>query len=328
MDTQEIKPNKSKFKVFTDRKSAVIFLACLLLSIAFWLLLSLSAESQETLVLKVQYRNLPDDKVLTEELPNDVKVVVVAEGFTLLGYKLGFAQNEIVVDLKNLNFQKKGDYYTSTWISSKNLDELNTQEGSKLNILSVYPDTIKIVMDKKINKVLPVKFSGKSSRSPNFRIVGDVSVYPDSVHVIGGLHWLKKCDAIYTDSIDLLSNAGEIERKVNLKLLSGAKAAEGKTVQVKMLVQSLKSRQVEVNIRSVNVPSGEELKLLPGTVQVTFLATDSTFSTLNKSDFTAVADYNDLVFSQDKIEVQLTRLPKEIELPKINPAKVEYILKR
>jgi len=95
MDTQEIKPNKSKFKVFTDRKSAVIFLACLLLSVAFWLLLSLSAESQETLVLKVQYRNLPDDKVLTEELPNDVKVVVVAEGFTLMGYKLGFAQNEM-----------------------------------------------------------------------------------------------------------------------------------------------------------------------------------------------------------------------------------------
>mgnify|MGYP000052684262 CR=1 FL=1 len=101
-------------------------------------------------------------------------------------------------------------------------------------------------MDKKINKVLPVRFSGKSSRSPNFRIVGDVSVYPDSVHVTGGLHWLKKCNAIYTDSIDLLSNAGEIERKVNLKLLSGAKAAEGKTVQVKMMVQSLKSRQMEV----------------------------------------------------------------------------------
>ncbi|MFZ9846841.1 MAG: hypothetical protein ACO3EE_01665 [Flavobacteriales bacterium] len=328
MDTQEIKPNKSKFKVFTDRKSAVIFLACLLLSIAFWLLLSLSAESQETLVLKVKYNNLPEDKVLTEELPRDVKVLVVAEGFTLLGYKLGFAHNEIVVDLKNLNFQKKGDYYTSTWISSKNLDELNAQEGSKLNILSVYPDTIKIVMDKKVNKVLPVKFSGKSMRSPNYRIVGDVVVYPDSVHVTGGLHWLKKCDAIYTDSLDLLSNEGELERKVNLKLLWGATAAEGKTVQVKMLVQSLKSRQMEVNIRSVNVPAGEELKLLPGTVQVTFFTTDSTFSTLNKSDFTAVADYNDLVFSQDKIEVQLTRFPKDIELPKISPAKVEYILRR
>jgi YbbR domain-containing protein len=328
MDIQEIKPNKSKFKVFTDRKSAVIFLACLLLSIAFWLLLSLSAESQETLVLKVKYNNLPEDKVLTEELPRDVKVLVVAEGFTLLGYKLGFAHNEIVVDLKNLNFQKKGDYYTSTWISSKNLDELNAQEGSKLNILSVYPDTIKIVMDKKVNKVLPVKFSGKSMRSPNYRIVGDVVVYPDSVHVTGGLHWLKKCDAIYTDSLDLLSNEGEVERKVNLQLLWGATAAEGKTVQVKMLVQSLKSRQMEVNIRSVNVPAGEELKLLPGTVQVTFFTTDSTFSTLNKSDFTAVADYNDLVFSQDKIEVQLTRFPKDIELPKISPAKVEYILRR
>ncbi len=328
MDTQEIKPNKSKFKVFTDRKSAVIFLACLLLSIAFWLLLSLSAKSQETLVLKVKYHNLPEDKVLTKELPSDVKVLLVAEGFTMLGYKLGFTQNEIVVDLKNLTFQKKGDYYTSTWISSKNLNELNAQEGSKLNILSVYPDTIKVVMDKKVSKVLPVRFSGKSSRSPNFRIVGDVVVYPDSVHITGGLHWLKKCDAIYTDSLDLLASEGYVERKVNLKLLAGATTTEGKSVQVKMLVQSLKSRQMEVNIRSVNVPAGEELKLLPSEVQVTFLATDSTFKALNKSDFTAVADYNDLVFSQDKIEVQLIRYSKEIELPKITPAKVEYILRR
>jgi YbbR domain-containing protein len=328
MDTQEIKPNKSKFKVFTDRKSAVIFLACLLLSCIFWLLLSLSEESQETLVLKVQYRNLPDDKVLIEDLPTEVKVLVKAEGFTLLGYKIGFAQNEIVVDLKNLHFSKKDEYYNSIWVSSKNLDELNAQQGSKLNILSVYPDTIKIVMDKKANKYLPVKFSGKSMQSPNFRIVGDVALSPDSVHVTGGYHWLKKSEAIYTDSLDLINTEGEVERKVNLKLLSGATTKEGKSVQVKMLVQSLKSRKMDVNIRSINVPSGDELKLLPGTVSITFFATDSAFSNLNKGDFTAVADYNDLVFSQDKIEVQLTRFPKEIEWPKISPAKVEYILRR
>ncbi len=328
MDNHENKPYKSKFKVFTDRKNAVIFLACLLLSCAFWLQLSLSAEAQETLSLKVQYRNLPDDKVLTEPLPSEVNVLVKAEGFTLLVYKLGLSHNELIVDLKKLNFQKNGDYYSSTWISSKHIGEINNQEGNKLNILSVFPDTINIVMDKKISKVLPVKFVGKSSKSPNLRIVGDVKLFPDSVHVTGGYHWLKKCDVIYTDSLDLLENEGELERKIALNLAGGATAAEGKTVQVKMLVQSLKSRKLEVNIRPINVPSGDELKLLPGVVSITFYATDSTFNAIDKSDFTAVADYNDLVFSQDKIEVQITRYPKDIELPKITPAKVEYILRR
>jgi len=328
METAEIKSYKSKFKVFTDRKSAVIFLVCLLLSFSFWLLLSLSEESEEMLSLKVNYKNLPEDKVLIRELPNEVKVLVKAEGFTLLGFKSGFTQDEITVDLKNIHFSKEGDYFAFTWVSSKHLNELNAEEHHPLTILGVYPDTIPILMDKKVDKVLPVKFAGKSKNYPNLRIVGDVDIFPDSVHVTGGYHWLKKCEYIYTDSLDLLANEGYVERRVKLKLLAGTRAKEGNSVQVKLLVQSMKSRKMDITIRSINVPAGEELKLLPGVVQVSFLATDSTFSKLTKSDFSAVADYKDLVFSEDKIEVQLTRLPKEIELPKISPARVEYILRK
>lgn len=328
METQEIKSYKSKFKVFTDRKSAVIFLVCLLLSFSFWLLLSLSEETEEMLTVKVIYKNIPEDKVLIQALPNEVKVLVKAEGFTLLGFKSGFSKDEITVDLKNIMFVKKGDYFSSTWISSKHLNEINAAEHHRLTILGVYPDTIPIVMDKKVNKVLPVKFVGKSKNFPNLRIVGDVQLFPDSVHVTGGYHWLKKCDYIYTDSLDLLANEGYVERKVNLKLLAGTTAKEGKTVQVKLMVQSMKSRKLDITIRPINVPSGEELKLLPSMVQVSFLATDSTFSVISKSDFSAIADYKDLVFSEDKIDVQLTRFPKDIELPKISPARVEYILRK
>ncbi len=328
METHERKNTGFKLKVFTDRKSAVIFLACLLLSGVFWVLLSLSEDFQEQITLKVKYINLPNNKVLINPLPSQVNVLVKAEGFKLLGIKTGFSNDQIEVDASSLKFTKQGDFFVSKWISSQHLNELNENGESRITVLNIFPDTIPIEMDEKVSKVLKVQYSGKSSRFPKLKVIGEPKIFPDSVHVVGGKILLKNYKVVYVDSLELMNKEGLVEDRVKLKLPLGTSVEEGEMVKVKYWVEALKPRKLDLVIRATNVPVGEELKLLPGSVELTFLATDTVFKNLSNTDFSVVADYRDLVFSQDKIEIELKRFPEEIELPKISPAKVEYILRK
>lgn len=322
------KENKFRLKIFTDRKSMVIFVACLILSALFWLLLSFSEEYQEYAVLKLKYKNLPENKVLLHPLPSEAKVLLKAKGFKILSIKYGFSNDEIVIDAKDIPFKKKGDYYVFDWINSAHLPDLNSEENSRLTVLSVFPDTIHIVMDYKLNKVLPVRFSDKTSFAQNLRIIGKVEIDPDSVHVTGARHLLKNMTFLYTDSLYLPGYEGEMEKQIKLLIPDGTIVREGETVKVKFLLQSMKNRFFDVSIVPVNVPWGEDLKLLPASVSVNFLATDSVYGLLSKKDFLVTADYRDLIFSQDKIEVRLEKFPPNIELPGLAPAKVEYILRK
>ncbi|MCX6182154.1 MAG: CdaR family protein [Bacteroidetes bacterium] len=325
METAE--PHKFRLKIFTDRKSMVIFVACLILSALFWLLLSLSEEYNEFVVLKVRYKNLPDDKVLLHQLPAEAKVLIKAKGFKILGVRSGLSQEEIIIDFKNINFQKRGDYYRYDWVNAQHLSDLSSPENS-FSILSVQPDTFPIVMDYKLSKVLPVRFSNKSSFAQNLKIIGSVAIFPDSVHVTGARHLLNNLTYLYTDSVHFTNYEGPVEKQVKLRIPEGTTVSEGNTVLLKFLMQSLKNRSFELTITAVNVPQGEELKLLPGVVKVNFLATDSTYNILNKKDFLVTADYRDVIISQNKIEVHLEKFPAGIELPGLAPAKVEYILRQ
>ncbi|MFM7022163.1 MAG: hypothetical protein ACKOXB_04235 [Flavobacteriales bacterium] len=325
METQE---NRYKLKIFTDRKSMVIFVACLILSALFWLLLSLSEEYQEYVTLNVEYKNLPEDKVLLHQLPSEAKVLIKAKGFKILGIRWGFSEEEIIIDFKKIQFTKRGDNYVYHWVNSEHLEELASEEEKRFSVISVVPDTISIVMDYKLSKVLPVRFSDKSTFAQNLRIIGAVSIFPDSVHVTGAMHLLQNLTYLSTDSMYYMSYEGMMEKQVRLAIPAGTRVKEGEIVNVKFLVQSMKKRSFEVSILPVNVPVGEELKLLPGAVNVNFMATDSTFGLLSRSDFLVTADYRDLIFSQDKIEVHLDKFPADIELPALAPAKVEYILRK
>jgi YbbR domain-containing protein len=183
-------------------------------------------------------------------------------------------------------------------------------------------------MDHKLSKVLPLRFSKSGASAQNLRIIGAVEVSPDSVHVTGPRHLLKNMKCLYTANLNLPAFEGVVERQVALVVPVGTSVAEGASARVRFLVQRMKKRTFEVTILAQNVPFGEDLKLLPGAVTVNFLATDSTFSKLSKNDFAVVADYRDLILSQNKIEVQLLRFPSEIESPSLSPAKVEYLLRK
>lgn len=325
METQK---NIFNLKIFSDRKSMVIFVACLIVSAIFWLLLSLSEEYQEYVPLRIKYKNLPEDKVLIQQLPKEARVLIRAKGFKILGIQSGFTVDDILIDVKKITFVKKGDYYVCDWVNSAHLADFSARDDKRMAVLSIDPDTIHFVMDHKLSKVLPLCFSRSSTPTQNLRIIGAVEVSPDSVHVTGPRHLLKNMNCLYTTNLNLPAFEGRVERQVLLVVPAGTSIAEGASARVRFLVQRMKKRTFEVLISAQNIPFGEELKLLPGAVTVNFLATDSTFSKLSKSDFFVVADYRDLMLSQNKIEVQLRNFPQDIESPSLSPAKVEYLLRK
>ena len=73
-----------KEKVRLNRRVAT-FLACLALSVLFWLLMNLSKEYTIVVSYPAEYVNIPTDKVISNLLPNNIDLEIKARGFFFAG---------------------------------------------------------------------------------------------------------------------------------------------------------------------------------------------------------------------------------------------------
>src|ERR1700750_3425788 len=88
------------------------FFICVLISIFFWLLMSLSKEYTITVSFPVNYVNLPTDKIISNHLPETIDIEIKATGFNLLFYKIKQQRETVLLDINDaLPYTAKNHYY-------------------------------------------------------------------------------------------------------------------------------------------------------------------------------------------------------------------------
>ena len=70
-------------------RQTLVFLFFLVLSSAFWLLQTYNEVYEQEIEVELDVRGLPQNAVLTSDLPGSIKAVVKDRGVTLLGYQYG-----------------------------------------------------------------------------------------------------------------------------------------------------------------------------------------------------------------------------------------------
>lgn len=76
----------------------------LILSTVFWFLNELNQVAVTELSFPVKYINMPRDRVLVNDLPQELRLQVQAPGYTLLRYKLSKRQVPITLNIESYNF--------------------------------------------------------------------------------------------------------------------------------------------------------------------------------------------------------------------------------
>ena len=301
----------------------LVFLLFVFLSFSFWLLLVLNDEYETEVSIPFRMKNVPENVVLTSELPQDLKVGVKDRGTVLVNYLLGQTFYPVTID-----FEDYSDKGNQVRFLSRTLDKrISSQFNQSTKLLSIKPDTLELIYTRAKAKKVPVRLRGEVKAERQFYI-SDIVYSPDSVMVYAPNEILDTITAAYTENLYLEQVADTTYRRVNLKPVKGARFMPSYN-DVTFYVDIYSEKSVEVPVMGINFPNDKTLRTFPSKVQVTFQVGLSQFKHVTEEDFKVVVDYNTLEGNgNEKCRLHLLESPANVTHVRISPKEIDYIIEQ
>ncbi len=309
-------------------KRVITFLICVLIATFFWLMMSFSKEYTMSFRFPVKYINFPTDNVIANHLPENIEIEIKSNGFNILGYKFKQAKEVVSVDIKDAKpLSEKNHFYLLT---NARIDKFTAQFSNAVKIQKIYPDTIFLNFNKKITKSVPVKPRLNISFLPQYQLTDSVKLNPAFVSISGAADVIDKIKFVETEPMDLknISNVVSVKLTIlqtqQLKLVDVSQSTVEATVDVKKFTEG----NILLPIYAENLPMGYNLKTFPDKVLVKFNIAFDDYEKINETMFKAIVDYNKIELGNSHLKVQLVKFPNTIHSVKINPEKVEFIIRK
>ncbi|MDX1828312.1 MAG: YbbR-like domain-containing protein [Lutibacter sp.] len=311
--------NATKRKI----KEFVIFLV---LTSIIWLLMELSKTYTSTAVFRVEYKNLPANKLIQNKPAEALEVALKAPGFSLLRYKIW--DNKVNLSLANLRKTK------SKYVLLPNLQiaYLNSQLPSETEVIRVLTDTISL--DLGINKTK--KVSVVSSVDLNFKLgyglTKALKISPDSVSITGPEKFIDSINQIEMVPIKLNDVNKNISVTAKLKLPSKSEHVliSAKNVKITGEVDKFTEGSFTIPVNIINKPKNLSVNTLPNEVEVVFQSGLANYSKINSKSVLIVYDFNQ--YKKDTLIQFLTPIIKQksdlITSLKINPSRVQFFIQK
>ena len=318
----------TKASIFSLEKNRKIkiFLIFLVLTSIIWLLIELSKSYNSIAVFKVQYENVPSDKLLQNTMISDVGIVLKAPGFSQFRYKA--KEHNIKFNLRKVS-KYNGKYY---FLPNAQLSYLNDQFPADVEVLNVLTDTIFVELGENISKKVPVRTKVHVNFKLGYNFVGNLKSIPDSILVTGPEKYIDSILEISTNSLELNEVYETINTTLRLRLPVNNDLVKLSANEVQIVGEVDKFTEGNLNIPVViiNEPEGVKVNPFPKEIQVIYQIGLSNFNKINKDSFSIVYDYNQ--YKNDSLTRYLTPVILQksdlIYSVKLIPSQIEFLIQK
>ena len=300
------------------------FLGFVLLSLIFWFMQGLNEDFENSFEIPVELRDVPDKTTLINDLPTHIEVRIRDKGPVMLGYAIeGLSPLQI-------NFQEYDKGESSFRLSPSQLETiLRKSLRATTTVVSIIPDTIKVMYTHNAGKRVKLVVKGTASTTPQCVLSGEMTADIDSVMVYGDQHSLNRLKEVYTTAFDVkrlndtLRTVVEIKKIPNLRIVP-------EQVTVTIPVEEMTSKTLEIPIVPQNVPRGWTLLTFPSSVQLSCMMPFSKFAAVEEESFLVSVDLSDLSAgnSPNKLCVRLLKSPEYVRNIYLSQDSVDYILEQ
>ncbi|MCW3082886.1 MAG: hypothetical protein JWP12_252 [Bacteroidetes bacterium] len=308
-------------------RRVITFLVCVLVSMFFWLMMMLSKEYNIIVSYPVEYMNTPKDRVISNLLPKEIDIEIRAKGFFLLAYKFKKAQT-VYVDLEDSRPMATKNYFYL--LTNSRINKMTEQFSSRIKVQRIMPDTIFLNFNRKVSKRVPVKANINLTVDSQYQQSDSIRLIPDHIQVSGAADVLEKINFVETVPVTI-KNLNE-SRTLVLDIAKSQNAGYMETnfsqVKAQIHVKKYTEASVELTIEAINLPNGYSLKSFPDKVLVKYDVAFDNYQNINASQFRAVIDYKKAEPNSNKLKIVLETFPEGIRSIKLNPEKVEFIIKK
>ena len=312
---------------FKNDKRFVAFVVCVGIASGFWFLNALSKTYTVDMKVPVRYVNLPNNKTLANQLPDQFDLKIKAHGFTILRYQVSVLFVPLEFDVNDMTDNRMMDRKKSSFLfpTRQFLSELSYQLSSEMEILSMNPDTLYFKFDQMGRKWIKVKPIVQVNLKKQFQISGDIKTTPDSVEVNGPQSVLDTLHFVITINQKFNAVDQSIQTEASLQKLKNS-FFEPEKVTINIPVEEYTEAQLSVPIMFTDQPSDLNIKLFPAKVKVAFQIGLSRFHEIHPEDFKMSVTFSDIREGKQRLKITSESTPAFLYDLKITPEEIEYLI--
>lgn len=308
--------------MFVNRES-LVFLFFLAISAGFWLILTLNETYEREIRVPLKLVGVPNNVVITDPLPDSVRVVVRDKGYVLIPYYYSDA-----IQTVNLHFSAYSRSMGKGSVSPAELQKLiRGMLYNSTSIVSVKAEKLDFTYNFGISKRVPVIFDGQAKTEDNYYL-SNIVCKPESVTIYASQHVLDSIKEVYTDYYVTEEFSDTLEKFIPLRKISGVKIVPNK-VRMLFYADILTEKIVEVPITAINMPNGMLLRTFPGHTSVKVVVGKGNLASIKPENFRATVDYKEVAdHPSDKCTVVLSLVPKGVVKATLEKNSVDYLIEK
>ncbi|MGH7595931.1 MAG: CdaR family protein [bacterium] len=230
--------------------------------------------------------NVPEGKILANELPVQARVRFEGKGRALL--TLRFSRDvRILLDLANVRRRHAFS------LKREMVDPPRSSIGlTPLRILS--PDTVRVQLSNLVEKLVAVNADVKITTLPGYTVVQPWRLVPDSIAISGPEEVVRDLDAIVTEHKEFANVQDSLSASLRLLPFPASQRVRfaANTVQFFVDVQKLIEVTLhEIPVRVQNTPRHLKITPVPSTLSLTVEGGEKLLLNLKREDIVAYIDY-------------------------------------
>ena len=302
-----------------------LFLSFFLLSIFFWIFLSLSSTYSYWTNVKLIITANEKGKFFQEKPIDEVRVKVKTTGINLI--YLYFYPKKLKLNTSDFKHLDAFYYY---YLPNQKIFNLQDQ-WKKLTLESFEKDSIKIILGHLHQKKVPVKSLVKVIPLFGYQLEKSIVVIPDSITISGPTNHLEKINSIETKAIELHDLKANFERSVFLNiehLYQKDIVFSDSIVKIVGEVNKFTELKIELPIHVVNKKPGYTIDIYPKRAILYYQINFENAHLYNSFDFELSAfipEKNPSILTF--IPLQLTKKPDFITHYRIEPHSINYLIR-
>lgn len=309
------------FLRINDAKEFLVFLFFLLAAFVFWYLTTMNNEYEMTYTVKPELENVPDNVLLTEPLPKEMKVVLKDKGDKLLEYKARGKMKSLTLD-----YHQHGQMGRTAIYGIELRRLIGAKLASSTRIVAVVPDTLQYYVADARGVKLPVRLRGVVEADRQ-HAVEDIMLTPDSVMVYAARQVIDTMTAVYTPYVKYEGLADSVKQELRLDGQVWGICYIPSEVQLKVGVSPYVKKSVQVPVEGYMFPYGQHLKTFPSKVKVTFRVSLDDFRKVSEQDFKILVRHSQICDNvSGKVTLVLDEMPDNVTDVVIEPAEVDYLI--
>lgn len=295
-----------------------ILLICIGIAFFFWFLVKLSKEYDTHKHVTASYI-IPSYLAFSQMPPSQFKAELEGSGWDLMYEYFINGDTKVQFDLS----QQQIFDLNRPEIESKIKNSLS----SRVKITDLDYDYLKLVLEDKIEKKVPINFQENIEVASGFKQLGQFSLMPDSVIVIGPSSLVDTISSWSSTSVQLPILKSNFEESISLKIPQKKEITiHPLEVLLSIEVEQLTEKSFFVPISVKNSP--DSLNIFPKQIRINSTIGLSEYNGLNPSDFVIEVDLKDISINSESntVPLSLIQQPDYIQSVHYSPKSVEFFI--